>query len=206
MTAFSALIRALSPAHHTAERSDVLRLRLPFFSFACVLACTGDPQAAHRDRPGDAPPPGALAAKAKDSAVRTISAQGALLRLAALDTAVAWDAATRLVGDVDCDGVADSAFVGHSNSGVFVGLVRAVSASPEVLSFAVGSGIQQAVCSGNAVLTFESLDYDPGEAVGEIVGFHRSVVCKGLNLGDGDCDSIHMFWNTSTHHLDDWRA
>ena len=26
------------------------------------------------------------------------------------------------------------------------------------------------------------------------------------NPGDGDCDSIHVFWNTSTHQLDDWRA
>lgn len=167
MTAFSALIRALSPARHTMEGSDVLRLRLPFFSFACMLACTGDPKAAQRARPEDAPRPRALSAEAKDRTVRTTSVQGALLRLAALDTAVAWDAATRLVGDVDCDGVADSAFVGHSTSGVFVGLVRAASASPEVLSFAVGSGIQEAVCSDKAVLTF---------------------------------------WNTSTHHLDDWRA
>ena len=171
-----------------------------------MLACTGDPKAAQRARPEDAPRPRALSAEAKDRTIRTTSVQGALLRLAALDTAVAWDAATRLVGDVDCDGVTDSAFVGHSTSGVFVGLVRAASASPEVLSFAVGSGIQEAVCSDKAVLTFESLDYDPGEAVGEVAGFQRSVTCKGLNLGDGDCDSIHMFWNTSTHHLDDWRA
>ena len=177
-------------------------LRLPFLAVLCMLVCTSDPQAAHRDHPRDAPRPGALAAKAKDSAVRTTSAQGALLRLAALDTAVAWDAATRLVGDVDCDGIADSAFVGHTKARVLVGLVRAASASPEVLSFA----IEQAVCSDKAVLTFESMDYDPGEAVGEVAGFQRSVTCKGLDLGDGECDSIHMFWNTATHHLDDWRA
>ena len=181
-------------------------LRLLFLAVLCMLACTSDPQAAHKDHPRDAPRPGALAAKAKDSAVRTTSAQGALLRLAALDTAVAWDAATRLVGDVDCDGIADTAFVGRTKSRVFVGLVRAASASPEVLSFAIDSGIQQAVCSDKAVLIFESLDYDPGEAVGEVPGFQRSVTCKGLDLGDGDCDSIHMFWNTATQHLDDWRA
>jgi hypothetical protein len=32
------------------------------------------------------------------------------------------------------------------------------------------------------------------------------VMCKGLNLGEGDCDSIHFFWNAKSGHLDWWRA
>jgi len=123
-------------------------------------------------------------------------------RLAAADTTVTWDASSRLVGDVDCDGVADSAFIGRTRSAVHVGLILGNAASPEILSFAIGSGIQKAVCSDNAALVFESLDYDPKEAVGEIDGFQRSAVCKGLNLGDGDCDHIHLFWNASSRHLD----
>jgi hypothetical protein len=117
-----------------------------------------------------------------------------------------WEISSKLVGDVDCDGVADSAFIGRSKSAVRVGLIRANATSPDILSFAIGSGIQDAVCTDKAALVFESLDYDPKEAVGEIDGFRRSTVCKGLNLGDGECDSIHIFWNTSSHRLDWWRA
>lgn len=130
----------------------------------------------------------------------------AVQRLAVADTTVTWDASSRLVGDVDCDGVADSAFIGRTTSAVHVGLILGKVASPEILTFAIGSGIQKAVCSHTAALVFESLDYDPKDAVGEIDGFRRSAVCKGLNLGDGDCDSIHLFWNASSRHLDWWRA
>ena len=87
-----------------------------------------------------------------------------------------------------------------------VGLILGNAASPEILTFGVGRETQQAVCSNTAALAFESLDYDPKEAVGEINGFQRSAVCKGLNLGDGDCDHIHLFWNASSRHLDWWRA
>ena len=59
-----------------------------------------------------------------------------------------------------------------------VGLILGNAASPEILTFAFGSGIQKAVCSQTAALAFERLDYDPKEAVGEIDGFHRSAVWR----------------------------
>ena len=178
------------------------RAGLIFLGFVCLLACTGDPRAGSKDRPASAPAAGAVVGTSS----RTGAARTAVLRLAAADTTVSWDGSSRLVGDVDCDGVADSAFIGRAKSAVHVGLIRANVASPEILSFAIGSGTQKAVCSDKVVLVFESLDYDPKDAVGEIDGFHRSTVCKGLTLGDDDCDSIQMFWNTSSHHLDWWRA
>jgi hypothetical protein len=60
----------------------------------------------------------------------------------------------------------------------YVGLILGNAASPEILTFAIGSGIQRAVCSHTAGLAFERLDYDPKEAVGEIDGFHRSAVWR----------------------------
>ena len=178
------------------------RAGLPFVGVVCLVACTGDPRAGSNDRPASAP----VASAVIGTSSRAGSARAAVLRLAAVDTTVTWDIESRLIGDVDCDGVADSAFIGRAKAAVHVGLIRAKVASPEILSFAIGSGIQEAVCSDKAALAFESLDYDPKDAVGEIDGFQRSTVCRGLNLGDGDCDSIHMFWNTSSHHLDWWRA
>lgn len=184
------------------RRSMFMRTGLPVLGFLCLLACTGDSRGGFTDRPTSAPAVGVVAGASS----RTGSAQAAVQRLAAADTTIAWDASSQLVGDVDCDGVADSAFIGRTTSAAHVGLIRGNGASPAMLSFAIDPGMQKAVCSDNAALAFESLDYDPKDAVGEIDGFQRSAVCKGLNLGDGDCDSIHLFWNTSSRQLGWWRA
>ena len=175
-----------------------IRAGIPILGFVCLLACSGESQAGSKDKTGRGPSTGA--------ALDTGSARAAIARLAAADTTVKWDSSSRVIGDVDCDGVADSAFIGRASTVVHVGLIRATAASPEILSFGVGGAAQDAVCSDKAALVVESLDYDPKDAVGKVAGFKRSTGCKGLNLGDGECDRIHMFWNSNTHHLDWWRA
>jgi hypothetical protein len=165
-----------------------------------AFACTGrshpvdSRDAVHGTRPS--------IAKAAD----TRDTPSALQRLAAADSSVVWEPQSVLVGDVDCDGVPDSVFVGRSPSRVAVGVIRANSLVPDILSFGVHGGVvQDEVGSSNAQLTFESLDYDPREEVGEIDGFQRSRVCKGLDLGDGESDSMHLFWNRKSHQLEWWR-
>ena len=132
--------------------------------------------------------------------------QSAIQRLTAADSFVAWERQSILVGDVDCDGVPDSVFVGRSTVRVDVGLVRVNMLIPEVISFGVHAAVQNELGSNDAILKLESLDYDPSEAVGEVEGFQRSTECHGLNLGDGESDSMHLFWNRKSHHLDWWRA
>jgi hypothetical protein len=129
-----------------------------------------------------------------------------LHRLAAAKPDVKWESATALSADFDCDGRADQAFLGRSGGRVFVGVVGTARSQPAILDFAVGGGMQPAICAEPAVLSIESLDYDPGEAVGEIDGFHRSKACKGLQLEGGQCDSLHLYWNHNTKRLEWWRA
>lgn len=131
---------------------------------------------------------------------------GVMQRLVALDSSVTWEPQSVLVADIDCDGKADSAFVGRSPGRVAVALIRAGSAAPDVISFGThGAAVEDEVGSSDAKLTLESLDYDPRDATGDIDGFQRSKVCKGLNLGDGESDSMHLFWNHQSHRLDWWR-
>jgi hypothetical protein len=132
-----------------------------------------------------------------DSAAPT-RAIGARPRLAAVDSLVQWDAASALEGDVDCDGIADSAFVGRSKTQVHVGLVRAGAPRPEIVEFGVSNRDQASVCDVNAQLAFESLDYDDEDG---LEGFQRSATCKGLRLADGMCDSIHLYWNRKAQRL-----
>jgi hypothetical protein len=118
---------------------------------------------------------------------------------------VRWDPKSGLIADFDCDGSPDAAFLGRTEGNVFVGLVRAASAQPEILEFGVGGAAQSALCDGPGKLALESLDYDPAEEVSRIDGFVRSRRCKGLVLSGGECDPIHLFWNHKTNRLEWWR-
>lgn len=134
------------------------------------------------------------------------AALSVMQRLVALDSSVVWEPQSVLVADVDCDGRPDSAFVGRSSVRVAVGLIRAGGLAPDVISFGThGAAVEDEVGSSAAELALESLDYDPRDAIGDIDGFQRSKVCKGLNLGDGESDSMHIFWNQKSHHLGWWR-
>jgi hypothetical protein len=118
---------------------------------------------------------------------------------------VKWDAKTALRADFDCDGSLDQAFLGRLAGKVYVGLVRAATKQPDILEFGVDPSAQAAICQEPAKLKIESLDYDPTEAGGKIDGFQRSRRCKGLVLSDGQCDSVHLFWNHQTKRLAWWR-
>jgi hypothetical protein len=139
------------------------------------------------------PPPGVVVASAAPSRVA-----GALQRLAAADSLVQWDAASAQAGDVDCDGVPDSAFVGRSKTQIHVGLVRAAAPRPEIVEFGVSSREQASVCDVNAKLALESQDYEDEDG---LEGFQRSTTCKGMALADGLCDSIHLYWNRKAQQL-----
>ena len=45
-------------------------------------------------------------------------------------------------------------------------------------------------------LTFESIDYDPAESIGDIAGFRRSKSAAGLNLTSGDTDTFDFSGTT----------
>ena len=62
-----------------------------------------------------------------------------------------------------------------------------------------------AVCSATAVLQMEELNYDPAEVPVDLQGFRQSSACKGLQLADNECDSIHMYWNGVKRRMDWWR-
>ena len=129
----------------------------------------------------------------------------ALAALSAADRTVRWVADSTLIGDFDCDGTADSAFVGRGPTEIHVGVVGGARGAPTVLRFAIGADQQAGVCTAAAVLAFESLDYDPAQLVGPLEGFQRSVRCKGLLLSDGQCDAVHIYWNDASRQFDWWR-
>lgn len=149
---------------------------------------------------------GILAVASASCAVGSPDAFVLQARLARADSTVRWVVDSAVVGDFDCDGLMDSAFVGRAANRISVGIVRGSTPTPTLASFGVrGSAIQEDASSSKAVLKLESIDFDPKADIGELDGFERSPSCHGLNLGDGDSDSMHLYWNHRTGQLSAWR-
>lgn len=142
----------------------------------------------------------ALAAAALAAVAARADAQA--LRAARPDVTWADAAAT---GDFDGDGVADEAYVGKLPDKVAVGVVLSSAKAPQILVFAVDDQAHAAVCDDDVTLTAELLDYDPGQVQGGLEGFKLCGTCKGLKLDDGECDPIHLYWNTVQRRLGWWR-
>jgi hypothetical protein len=109
--------------------------------------------------------------------------------------------------DVDCDGAEDAAQMEYVDKRVRVTVTLAATKASQSLEFGLGnSGAQESLCGTEARLEIEDMDYDLVEAFGENPqGFRESKTCKGLRLADEKCDSMHIFWNHDTRHIDWWR-
>jgi len=136
--------------------------------------------------------------------VSSASAGSPLDQLRALRSEVRWDSSA-VSADYDGDGRIDQAFLGHLSGKLFVGILVTSAKKPQVLEFSVGPGQQAAVCSASAILQMEELNYDPAEVPADLQGFRQSSACKGLQLEDKECDSIHMYWNGVKRRMDWWR-
>lgn len=112
-----------------------------------------------------------------------------------------------VAADVDCDGVEDTARMEYVEDRVRVTVTLAATETSQSLEFGLGdSGAQESLCGNEATLEIEDMDYDLIDAFGENPeGFRESKTCKGLRLMGGECDSMHMFWNHDTQHIDWWR-
>ena len=139
-------------------------------------------------------------------AINTLRTAGSILR--AVDSTVVWDSASTIVGDIDCDNHVDTAVLGKASKTIQVGIVFGVLTPPNITMIDVAPAVQNALPTSDVFLTTESIDYDPaseGDGPGELEGFQRSSTCIGLNLSDGETDSLHMYWNHKANQLDWWR-
>ena len=120
---------------------------------------------------------------------------------------VRWDRPSLVEADFNADGFTDFAMIGYEEEG----LVLAINASSdkgrryhsELLPFGVGASIQRAVCSLPATLSIHEQVCDPGE--GLLAGCRESKRSKSLSLGDGECVSIHLYWNHDEERMEWWR-
>jgi hypothetical protein len=132
----------------------------------------------------------------------------AMSLLTRADSTVVWTVGFAVVGDIDCDGRPDTAVVGRAGDNVQVGIVFGALKSPHIATIPVAPEAQGALPTPEVRLAPEDIDYDPAsdeDGPGPLEGFRRSATCIGLNLSDGETDSMHMYWNHERGLLDWWR-
>lgn len=122
---------------------------------------------------------------------------------------VKWDKQSIKKADINCDGKTDVAILGKEGEKVVVAVVLGPPAKDSIIlsRLLVGKHSQDSLCTARVRLLIEDQDYDPSEIFdGEpLPGFRQSKTCKGINVGDGECDSFHYFWNHDLKTIDWWR-
>ena len=120
---------------------------------------------------------------------------------------IKWDDSSIVSADISCDGVPDTAKLGYIENRVRLSVTIGTSGETQSIEFGLGeSGYQGSLCGTDAILKVTDMDYDLVEIFGENPeGFKQSKTCKGLNVSAGECDSMHIFWNHKTKHINWWR-
>jgi hypothetical protein len=122
-------------------------------------------------------------------------------------SSICFGAEPKVVGDINCDGKPDSAEIIKSSNTVTLRAILNDGTKTNELSFGLGQpNRQDALCGLNPTLKKEKLAEDLSDGLGQNPpGYKPSPSCIGLNIDDGDCDSIHIYWNHQTKKLDWWR-
>jgi hypothetical protein len=109
-------------------------------------------------------------------------------------------------GDVDCDGHADAISYSVSPDTVRVEVrFSQKGRAAQSLTFSIGADSENSLRVAPAEVSLESLDFDlSAEEMGDLPGFQRSKLCKGIVLDDQQSDPIHVYWDHDAHRLAWW--
>ncbi|MDC8784798.1 hypothetical protein [Roseateles koreensis] len=126
--------------------------------------------------------------------------------LAKAKPSIRWDSASAVAGDFDGRSSRGGAMLGYAGSKVYLAIQagsRGKSLRYQYLEFGVGPGAQAAICSAPAKLEVYPLECSMEE--GELPGCKATKGASGLSIVDGDCDSIHLYWDHVSNRMQWWR-
>lgn len=123
-----------------------------------------------------------------------------------LKPSVTWDPKSVVRADVTCDGQLDAILLGRDKSTVWVAVIS--SDKPEtnrrnLMQFAVGPGIQAALCTLSAKIETYPIDCETED--GPLEGCKPSLSCSAFAVVDDECDSLRFFWHSNRKRLVWWR-
>ena len=118
-----------------------------------------------------------------------------------------WNHSLIVTADINRTGIADSAQLGISSDSV--GLLLTVDSKPlPIIDIPIDGSKQFGICPGSAPSISVVPQSDaPLNALGETPrGYEICQDCVEIEVGGGECDSIHFYWDTTANELAWWRA
>jgi hypothetical protein len=144
------------------------------------------------------------AAAAVDSATR----KEVQARVQSLGAEIKWNAKAVEALEFNCDGQEDFVIAGRAGNRFFVAIVTgplSLGAAPVVGEFPIGTDEDGALCEKSPKVFVGSMDYNPGEMLGENPeGFVQSATCNEVAVG-GECVKYHLYWNAEAAKLSWWK-
>jgi hypothetical protein len=182
------------------------------FSRTAVIALVLGLTACSRSVPPSAPPPVApMLQEPVESRTQSVEFIAPTTEegpsLADPSAAAKWDKAMTVKADFNADGLPDEALIGYVDDGLLLAIDSGRPDSTKVrtlMPFGVGQS-QDSICSLPATLRVEvascSVEGD------ELPGCRGADTPSGLVLGDrdGNCDSIHLYWDHQKDRMNWWR-
>jgi hypothetical protein len=116
---------------------------------------------------------------------------------------VTWKEESVILADFTCRGRTEQAILGTvspqaSNPyAILAVFLDGLDKQPELVR-------DSAHVPARVLLTLENLDY-PEQEIESLQGFEPSATCKGLNLGDNEAASFHLYWNHALKQFSWWR-
>ena len=131
-----------------------------------------------------------------------------LVRVAAEQPSVKWDAKSVAEGDFDGTHRVGFAIMGLKDKNVMVAVGRKAAdgtLTTQYLEFGISRDQQNAICGLPAHLEVTPLVCTAYEDQERLPGCKESPGVSGLSLDDDQCDPINMYWNHSTKQMMWWR-
>ena len=151
---------------------------------------------------------GVLAANDAGAAVASGTRKEVLTRVESYGADIKWNGKAIEALEFNCDGQEDYVVAGRGGNRFYVAIVPgplSLGTAPIVADFPVGTTDDGALCEKNPKIFVGSMDYNPGEMLGENPeGFVQSATCNEVAVG-GECIKYHLYWNAEAGKLTWWK-
>jgi hypothetical protein len=117
---------------------------------------------------------------------------------------VTWIKGSVARADLNCDGKADTAVIGHEGDTVWLGIVPGGTRQRAVtMRFLINRHAQDSFCA--VPVRIETYPMECENEDGPLAGCKRVRGCSAFSVIDDQCDSFHFYWKAARKSFTWWR-
>ena len=117
---------------------------------------------------------------------------------------VEWNEKSAVGADVNCDGRRETIVLGKQKNNVVIAVVSGQHQNdPQLMSFPIGGGAQNAFCGIPLRVELSTLQCNTD--IGPLPGCKKVRGCQEFTVVDDECDGFNFYWDSSRKSLQWWR-